>query len=65
MTIFINGESQHSNADNLAQLVIELGLEGKRIAIEMNGQLITKSQHASTLLSDDAKIEIIHAVGGG
>ncbi len=65
MTIFINGESQHSNADNLAQLVIELGLEGKRIAIEMNGQLITKSQHTSTLLSDDAKIEIIHAVGGG
>ena len=65
MTIFINGRSQHSNADNLAQLVIELGLEGKRIAIEMNGQLITKSRHASTLLSDDAKIEIIHAVGGG
>jgi sulfur carrier protein len=65
MHIFINGERTSVTATTLEQLVIELGFQGKRIAVEMDGQLITKSKHAVTLLSDDAKIEIIHAVGGG
>ncbi len=65
MQIVINGEHTSVAATTLEQLVIELGFQGKRIAIEMDGQLITKSKHAVTLLSDDAKIEIIHAVGGG
>lgn len=65
MQIFINGERTSVAASTLEQLVIELGFQGKRIAVEMDGQLITKSRHAATLLSDDAKIEIIHAVGGG
>lgn len=65
MYIFINGEHTAVAATTLEQLVIELGFQGKRIAIEMDGQLITKSRHATTLLTDDAKIEIIHAVGGG
>jgi thiamine biosynthesis protein ThiS len=65
MHIFINGERTSVAATTLEQLVIELGFQGKRIAVEMDGQLITKSKHAVTLLSDDAKIEIIHAVGGG
>lgn len=65
MHIFINGERTSITATTLEQLVIELGFQGKRIAVEMDGQLITKSKHAVTLLSDDAKIEIIHAVGGG
>lgn len=65
MHIFINGERTVVAAITLEQLVTELGFQGKRIAIEMDGQLITKSRHANTLLTDDAKIEIIHAVGGG
>lgn len=65
MHIFINGESKSVAATTLEQLVVELGFQGKRIAVEMDGQLVTKSKHATTQLSDDAKIEIIHAVGGG
>lgn len=65
MHIFINGERTAVAATTLEQLVIELGFQGKRIAIEMDGQLITKSKHANTMLADDTKIEIIHAVGGG
>lgn len=63
--LHINGESKHVQATQLDQLVIELGLQGKRIAIEVNGELVPKSRHATTALSDDAKIEIIQAVGGG
>lgn len=61
----VNGESKIVTSTYLDQLVIELGLQGKRIAIEINGELIPKSRHAATLLSEDAKIEIIQAVGGG
>ena len=49
----------------LATLLDELSLTGKRIAVEMNGEIIPKSQHASTLLPQGAVLEIVVAVGGG
>lgn len=65
MNIYINGEATNTQNTQLDQLIIELGLQGKRIAVEMNGELVPKSRHAATALSADAKIEIIQAVGGG
>ena len=65
MNIYINGEAKQVQATTLAELVNELELQGKRIAVELNEQLIAKSRHAETMLTDDAKIEIIQAVGGG
>lgn len=65
MNIYINGEAKTTQHTQLDQLIIELNLHGKRIAVEMNGELVPKSRHASTALTDDAKIEIIQAVGGG
>ncbi|RYZ98147.1 MAG: sulfur carrier protein ThiS [Moraxellaceae bacterium] len=65
MNIYINGEAQQVQASTLAELVIALDLQQKRIAVEMNGNLVPKSRHASTLLSEGATIEIIQAVGGG
>jgi sulfur carrier protein len=65
MNIYINGEAKTTHSQQLDQLIVELDLQGKRIAVEMNGELVPKSRHASTALTDDAKIEIIQAVGGG
>ena len=65
MNVFINGEAKQVQAITLAELVNELNLQDKRIAVELNQQLIAKSRHAETVLTDDAKIEIIQAVGGG
>lgn len=65
MNIYINGEARQVKASTLAELVVELELQQKRIAVEMNSNLVPKSRHASTLLSDGATIEIIQAVGGG
>lgn len=65
MMIVLNGEPYQTKAQHLATLVDELALTGKRIAIEVNQQLIPKSQHASTLLTPQLQIEIVHAVGGG
>ena len=65
MQIFLNGELQTISETNLLQLVQRLNLEGKRFAVEHNQQIVPKSKLESIAISDQDKIEIIHAVGGG
>ena len=65
MNIYINGEAKQVEASTIAELVHELNLQNKRIAVELNEQLIAKSRHAETVLTENAHIEIIQAVGGG
>ena len=47
-----------------AALVRELGLEGKRIAVERNGAIVPKSRYADTPLAEGDRLEIVGAVGG-
>jgi sulfur carrier protein len=49
----------------IASLVATMGLSGKRIAVERNGEIVPKSRHATTALSVGDKLEIVGAVGGG
>ena len=66
MRITVNGQTQDvAPALTVAVLIEHLALSGKRIAIERNGEVVPKSLHASTLLSEGDKLEIIVAVGGG
>jgi sulfur carrier protein len=66
-SIRINGEERRLDAaiTTLAALVTELGLTGKRIAIERNGEIVPRSQHANTPLAEGDELEIVVAVGGG
>jgi sulfur carrier protein len=50
---------------NLSDLVQALSLQGKRIAIERNGEIVPKSRHPMTPLAAGDKIEVVAAVGGG
>lgn len=62
----INGESrQFADPLTVAGLVDQLGYAGKRIAVEKNGEIVAKSQHAATPLADGDRLEIVVAVGGG
>ncbi len=66
MQLIINGESRDFAADiSIAQLLEQSDLAGKRIAVEVNQQIIPKGRHAETRLQQGDKIEIIHAIGGG
>jgi sulfur carrier protein len=49
----------------LAELVRSLGLEGKRIAIERNGEIVPRSRYGDTPVTDGDRLEIVGAVGGG
>ena len=64
--LVINGEARSFPAPlNLTQLIETLDLAGKRIAIEKNGEIVPRSQHASTPLASGDRLEIVVAVGGG
>jgi sulfur carrier protein len=49
----------------VAELLRGMGLEGKRLAVERNGEIVPKSNHAATALAEGDRIEIVIAVGGG
>lgn len=64
--LHINGELRRFPAPlTLSQLIESLDLVGKRIAIEKNGEIVPRSQHASTPLASGDRLEIVVAVGGG
>lgn len=63
----INGNAREFDVSEftVAQLVSRMGLEGKRIAIERNGEIVPRSTYAETPLFSGDKLEIVGAVGGG
>ena len=67
LSLVVNGSPHlcRSAAATIADLVRELDLEGKRIAVERNGEIVPRSQHSSTRLSAGDRIEVVGAVGGG
>jgi sulfur carrier protein len=65
--ITINGKAREfePTISTLADLVEKLGLTGKRLAIERNGEIVPKSTFAEVQLQQGDRLEIVGAVGGG
>ncbi len=64
--ITINGETHRFNQPiNIAQLIDDQNLRGKRIAIERNGEIVPRSQFTEQFLADGDQLEVVVAVGGG
>ena len=66
MNIQLNGETRETPDNSTAQDLIEqLGLTGRRLAMELNREIVPRSSYASTPLNNGDEIEIVHAIGGG
>ena len=65
IAIQLNGEERSVSAASLAELVIEMGLEQRMIAIELNLEVVPKSQYGVTHLKEGDRIELVHMIGGG
>jgi sulfur carrier protein len=66
MNIQLNGENREIPDNSSAQeLVILLGLTGKRLAMELNKEIVPRSRYADTHLHEGDQVEIVHAIGGG
>ena len=64
--ITVNGAARRLERSLPVSLLIEqMELSGRKIAVERNGEIVPRSAHASTLLSDGDRLEIVVAVGGG
>ena len=67
MFLVINGEDYSDLPDGLtvAGLVAHLSLPEKKLAVELNRNVVSKSAYADTPLNDGDRLEIIHFIGGG
>ena len=66
MNIYVNGESRDfPDETTVAQVTAELGLTGKRIAVEYNKEILPYDCHGEQVVKDGDRLEIVQAIGGG
>lgn len=66
MQLEVNGATQDfSDPLTAAELIQHLGLTERRLAMEINGELLPRSHFASHQLRSGDKVEIVQAIGGG
>src|SRR5438270_2547486 len=66
MTLHINGEQREfPDALTVAALVAQLGMKPDRVAVELNLEIVPRTQWNTTMLKNGDKLEVVHFVGGG
>ena len=66
MHIVLNGERRPlADCRTVAELLQAAGYGDRRVAVEINREVVPRSQHATRPLSEGDVVEIIHAIGGG
>ena len=66
MHLIVNGSSfEVPDGATIAHLIDLMQLAGKRLAVELNGQIVPRSAHPQTVLRADDRVEIVQAIGGG
>lgn len=65
MRIEVNGEGLEVSAATIAELVLELGLNPRKVAVERNLEIAPRSLHETIRLAEGDRIEVVQFVGGG
>jgi len=66
MKIVVNGlERECRPGLTIAELLKDLGVDVRRVAVERNLEIVPRSRHAETPLAEGDKLEIVTFVGGG
>jgi sulfur carrier protein len=66
MRIVVNGQEKTLPAPvTVAALLGELGMGGKRVAVEVNREIVPRSRHDEVRLQDNDRVEVVFAIGGG
>jgi sulfur carrier protein len=66
MHIQLNGEPYElPEGETVAALLSRLDLTGRRVAVELNLDIVPRSQHVATALREGDQVEVVHAIGGG
>lgn len=66
MKIFLNGQSHEcASATTVASLLADTGHGERRVAVEVNREIVPRSRHVQHELHDGDRVEIVQAIGGG
>ncbi|MEA5115843.1 MAG: sulfur carrier protein ThiS [Geobacteraceae bacterium] len=65
MDIMLNGESRSVACRTVTELLELLGIDPRRVAVELNMEILPKADYGTRALSNGDRIEIVHFVGGG
>lgn len=66
MKIMLNGaERDVAPGTSLSQLLQDAGYANRRVAVEVNREIVPRGAHATCVLAPDDRVEIVHAIGGG
>ena len=66
MKLMINGRERAFDGPQTVSTVLEAEGQGeRRVAVEVNREIVPRSRHATHALRDGDCVEIIHAIGGG
>ncbi|MFS8137805.1 MAG: sulfur carrier protein ThiS [Thermomonas sp.] len=66
MQIQLNGQNRQAPAQTtITALLAAEGLADRRVAVEVNGTIVPRSQHHTHVLHEGDRIEIVQALGGG
>jgi sulfur carrier protein len=66
MTLILNGEERSfPGVGDVAALVLALGLDLRKVAVERNLEIVPRSAYQDTAIADGDRIEIVHFIGGG
>jgi sulfur carrier protein len=69
LTLILNGQSRTFDAlsqpTSLDLVIAELGLQGDRVAVEHNGEIVPRSAWSETATAAGDRLEVVHFVGGG
>ncbi len=66
MRLIVNGEPRDlTDGATITALLAALDLDGRRLGVERNLEIVPKSAYGQTRLADGDRIEIVHFVGGG
>lgn len=61
----INGEMVQADGKNVLEMLADMGYSEKRVAVEINEQIVPKAKYSETVLKDGDSVEIVRFVGGG
>jgi len=65
MKITVNGEEQATDPKTILGYLVEIGVNPRAVAVELNLDILEKGEYATTMLNEGDKVEIVQFVGGG
>jgi len=65
MKVILNGEEIETSCINVLELILEKGIQANKVAVEVDEEIVPKSQLGNFTITENSKIEIITFVGGG